>query len=103
MHSESQHEPSWLLDPVRCLRVDRTGLWAQFPASGSGRETLCKLQMQRIDTDIVGRLSLYIARCNRRIIRGIILAGLLGSFLFAREAPAADELVPPFGFRWNDS
>src|SRR6266446_2483758 len=59
--------------------------------------------MQRIDTDIVGRLSLYMARCNRRIIRGIILAGLLGSFLFAPEARAADELVPPFGFRWNDS
>jgi hypothetical protein len=59
--------------------------------------------MQRIDTDIVGRLSLYIARCNRRIIRGIILAGLLGFFLFAREARGAEELVPPFGFRWNDS
>jgi len=59
--------------------------------------------MQRIDTDIVGRLSLYIARCNRRIILGIILAGLLGFFLFAPDARAADELVPPFGFRWNDS
>jgi hypothetical protein len=74
-----------------------------FPPLGAGRQTPDKLQMQRIDIDIVGRLSLCIARWNRRIIGGIVLAGLLASFLFVQQARAADELVPPFGFRWNDS
>jgi hypothetical protein len=58
--------------------------------------------MQRTDTDIMRRLFLCIARWNRPIIR-IVLAALLACFVFARQARAADELVPPFGFRWNDS
>jgi hypothetical protein len=37
-HSQSQHEVSWAADPVQHLRVDRTGLCAQFPASASGRK-----------------------------------------------------------------
>ena len=59
--------------------------------------------MQRTDTHITGRLSLCIARWNRPIIRQIVLAVLLACFLSAQQAGAADELVPPFGFRWNDS
>ena len=38
------------------------------------------------------------------MIRQIFLIGLIASFIFfAQRARAADELVPPFGFRWNDS
>ena len=59
--------------------------------------------MQRTDTHITGRLSLCIARWNRPIISQIVLAVLLACFLSAQQAGAADELVPPFGFRWNDS
>jgi hypothetical protein len=83
------------LTEVACTR--------NFPASVERKETLGKLQMQRTDTHITGRLSLCIARWNRPIIRRIVLVALLVCFLSAQQAGAADELVPPFGFRWNDS
>jgi hypothetical protein len=83
------------LTEVACAR--------NFPASGSGAKTLVKLQMQRTDTDIMGRLSLCIARWKRPIIRRIVLATLVVCFFSEQQARAADELVPPFGFRWNDS
>jgi len=83
--------------------VDRVSVCAQFPASGSGTETLTQLQMQPTNNEIMGRLSLCVARWNRPIMRRIVFAGLLTCFLFARQARAADELVPPFGFRWSDS
>jgi hypothetical protein len=83
------------LTEVACAR--------NFPASGSGAKTLVKLQMQRTDTDIMGRLSLCIARWNRPIIRRIVLATLVVCFFSEQQARAADELVPPFGFRWNDA
>jgi len=83
------------LTEVACAR--------NFPASGSVGKTLGKLQMQRTDTDIMGRLSLCIVRWNRPIIRRIVLATLVVCFFSEQQARAADELVPPFGFRWNDS
>jgi hypothetical protein len=93
----------WQLDSVPYLRVDQIGLCAQFPASRSRGGTLGELQMQPTDIDITGRLSLCIAHWNRPIIRRVVLAGLLACFLSARQSGAADELVPPFGFRWSDS
>ena len=51
----------------------------------------------------MGRLSLCVARSNRLIIRRILFFGVIACFLFAQQARATDELVPPFGFRWNDS
>ena len=51
----------------------------------------------------MGRLSVCIACWNRLIRHRVVLAGLLACFLFVRQTHAADELVPPFGFRWNDS
>jgi hypothetical protein len=59
--------------------------------------------MQATDTDITGRLSMCIARWNRLIIRRILLILLIALFPCAPRTRAADELVPPFGFRWNDS
>jgi len=59
--------------------------------------------MQATDTDMTGRLSMCIARWNRLIIRRILLILLIALFSCAPRTRAADELVPPFGFRWNDS
>jgi hypothetical protein len=36
-------------------------------------------------------------------MRRILLPGLIAFFLFVSYAFPIDELVPPFGFRWNDS
>jgi hypothetical protein len=59
--------------------------------------------MQATDTDITGRLSMCIARSNRPILCRVVLIGLILCIRVAPYAHAADELVPPFGFRWNDS
>jgi hypothetical protein len=83
--------------------VDRLSLCAQFPASESRAKTLDQLQMQATNTDFTGRLSRCMARSNRPIIRRFLLIGLIASILSAPLARGADELVPPFGFRWNDS
>src|SRR5258705_11443672 len=38
------------------------------------------------------------------MIRQFFLIGVIVSFVFSmQQARASDELVPPFGFRWNDS
>src|SRR6201993_1362141 len=60
--------------------------------------------MQATDTDTNGRVSMCVTRSNQLMIRQIFLIGLIGSFVCSVQcARAADELVPPFGFRWNDS
>ena len=59
--------------------------------------------MQPTNTDILKRLSLYIGRSNRLIIRRTFLVALIACLLFTEQGRAADELVPPFGFHWNDS
>jgi len=60
--------------------------------------------MQATDTDISGRISMCVTRSNQQMIRQFFLVGLIVSVvLSAQRTSAADELVPPFGFRWNDS
>jgi hypothetical protein len=60
--------------------------------------------MQATDTDIAGRVSMCVTRPNQPMIRQFFWIGLIAAFgFFAEHARAADELVPPFGFRWNDS
>src|SRR5262252_8896405 len=60
--------------------------------------------MQATDTDTTGRVSMCVKRSNQGMIRQFLLIGLIASIvLCAQHASAADELVPPFGFRWNDS
>ena len=45
-----------------------------------------------------------VTRPNQPTIRQFFLIGLIASFIsLAQYSRAADELVPPFGFRWNDS
>src|ERR1043166_5628585 len=60
--------------------------------------------MQAINTHTTGRVSTCASRSNQRMIRQFSLIGLISAFVFCGQHPhAADELVPPFGFRWNDS
>ena len=40
---------------------------------------------------------------NSRAIRRILSTGVIALFLSAAQAYSVDELLPPFGFRWNDS
>ena len=62
------------------------------------------MQATDTDTDTAGRVSLCVTRSNQPMIRQVFLLGLIASFIFsAPHTWAADELVPPFGFRWNDS
>src|ERR1700748_3327114 len=59
--------------------------------------------MQPTDTDTTGRVSMCVTRPNQLMIRQFLI-GLVTVFVFsAQHSRAADELVPPFGFRWNDS
>lgn len=84
-------------------RVDPVGLRAQFPASLRRGQTLSKLDMQASNSDITGRISTCFIRSKELKICRFLWISLIASFLFAHHALAADELVPPFGFRWNDS
>ena len=40
---------------------------------------------------------------NRGAIRRIFLTSVIGLLVSAAQAYSVDELLPPFGFRWNDS
>ena len=64
---------------------------------------LCESKMQAIQTKRTNRKANGIVNFNRRAIRHILPISLIAFFLSASCAYAADELLPPFGFRWNDS
>jgi len=60
--------------------------------------------MQATDTDTTGRVSRCVTRSNQRMIRQFLLIGLIAFVVLCQQhVCTADELVPPFGFRWNDS
>ena len=59
--------------------------------------------MQRRHIDMTSRQANCVAHSNLLTIRRILSCGLIASLLSAPCAFAVDELVPPFGFRWNDS
>ena len=60
--------------------------------------------MQATDTDTAGRVSMCVTRSNQQTIRQLFLIGLIVFVVLSAQcARAADELVPPFGFRWYDS
>ena len=40
---------------------------------------------------------------NSSAIRRIVSTSVIALFLSAAQAYSVDELLPPFGFRWNDS
>jgi hypothetical protein len=59
--------------------------------------------MQATHTKITRRQANYIANSNRTGMHRIFLIGMLVFFLATPYAHSLDELLPPFGFRWNDS
>ena len=60
-------------------------------------------KMQLIDAEMTSRQENCIGNARRPLMCRILLSGLIAFFLFAPYAFPIDELVPPFGFRWNDS
>lgn len=87
---------------VRQPRVDRVSLCTQFSASEIRAKTLRELQMQATVTEMIGPGSNCAGSHWLKTCR-VLLFGFLAGCLSAPSARAADELVPPFGFRWNDS
>jgi hypothetical protein len=60
--------------------------------------------MEATDTDTAGRVSMFVTRSTQPMIGQFFLIGLIVFLIFFTQyTRAADELVPPFGFRWNDS
>jgi hypothetical protein len=85
------------------LSVDRNTWCTQFSDLWERIETLNKWQMQATDIRITGRFPMYIARRPRSVL-SLLLAALIAFFLPPSPSiRAADDLVPPFGFRWADS
>lgn len=79
-------------------------MFVKFPASASDRANARQFVDAGTDTDTNGRAPMRVSRLNQPMIRQSFLIGLIGFVIFCvPHAGAADELVPPFGFRWNDS
>jgi hypothetical protein len=79
-------------------------VFVKFPASASDRANARQFVDAGTDTDTNGRAPMRVSRLNQPMIRQSFLIGLIGFVIFCvPHAGAADELVPPFGFRWNDS
>src|SRR5438128_11383144 len=64
---------------------------------------LGELKMQPMHAEITSCRENCVGNANRPAMRRILLRGLIIFFLSAPYAFPLDELVPPFGFRWNDS
>jgi hypothetical protein len=60
-------------------------------------------KMQPIHAEMTSCRENCICNSNPPGMHRILLVGLIGFFLSAPYAFPIDELVPPFGFRWNDS
>jgi hypothetical protein len=79
-------------------------VFVKFPASASDRANARQFVDAGTDTDTDGRAPMRVSRLKQPMIRQSFLIGLIGFVIFCvPHAGAADELVPPFGFRWNDS
>jgi len=58
--------------------------------------------MQATHTEMTRRQTNCIANSNQPVMRRIFLIGVIVLLLAAPYAHSLDELLPPFGFRWND-
>src|SRR6266576_2108877 len=59
--------------------------------------------MQLMHAKMTSRKENCLGKYKRSIPRRMLLFGVIAFLLFAPYAFPIDELVPPFGFRWNDS
>jgi len=64
---------------------------------------LGEFKMQPMHAEITSCRENCVGNANRPAMRRILLRGLIIFFLSTPHALPIDELVPPFGFRWNDS
>jgi hypothetical protein len=64
---------------------------------------LGKSKMQPMHAKMRSRQKNCIGNCRRPLMCRILLLGLIAFLLSAPHVFPIDELVPPFGFRWNDS
>jgi hypothetical protein len=65
---------------------------------------LCESKMQATQTKLTNSKANRVTTLNAYwAIRRIFQASLAAIFLSVSHVHAADELLPPFGFRWNDS
>ena len=86
--------------PRRHSRFDRIGPRTQF--SGLQSATGVAIKMRATHTKI-NKQADCVFHDNRRAVCRILLTGVIGLLLSAAQAYSVDELLPPFGFRWNDS
>jgi hypothetical protein len=94
-----------LIDCIPCGTPELTGIVCRrnFLARRIPEGELGELKMQPMHAEMTSCRENCIGNSNRPTKRRILLAGLIAFSLSAPCAFPIDELVPPFGFRWNDS
>ena len=78
-----------------CMRI--------FSGSRAPRGIARRIKMHPMHAEMTNRQKKCTGNANPPVMRRILLHGVIAFFLSAACAFPADELVPPFGFRWNDS
>ncbi|MBO0694881.1 MAG: hypothetical protein J2P56_02155 [Verrucomicrobia bacterium] len=72
-----------------------------FPASPV--PTGMPIKMRATHQKMTNHQANCVFRCNRVAMCRIFLTGIIGLLISVAQAYSVDELMPPFGFRWNDS
>ena len=92
-------------DGVLCGTPELTEIACErnFLARRMPEEALGEFKMQLMHAKMTSRKENCLGKYNRSIPRRMLLFGVIAFLLFAPYAFPIDELVPPFGFRWNDS
>src|SRR5438034_5546741 len=76
---------------------------AQFSRPQSPTRIAQQIKMQPTPAEMTRSQANCVGNSNRPAMRRFLLSSLIAFFLSAPYAFPVDELVPPFGFRWNDS
>src|SRR5207247_7351828 len=76
---------------------------AQFSRPQSPTRIAQQIKMQPTPAEMTRSQANCVGNSNRPAMRRFLLSILIAFFLSAPYAFPVDELVPPFGFRWNDS
>src|SRR2546430_17617021 len=76
---------------------------AQFSRPQSPTRIAQQIKMQPTPAEMTRSQANCVGNSNRPAMRRFLLSSLIAFFLSAPYAFPVDELVPPFGFHWNDS